>query len=348
MYSKADIDEVKALALTSELTPAAKGRGVYLCPACGRPRVYNPTSAGIWYCQRCHEKGDVFTAVRLRDGMTQKQAFADVMNRYGHGQTVSGPAPARPRVAIPAVEAGEKPGDDGNDAKKKDAWRAECRRYLLQAAAALPGSAGEAYMIGRGFTMDTLKRFYVGFDDRAKVHGALKYGRAAVVYPYSRRLDYYGARFLKPITNAGGDVTKAMKPPADRAGDEPLFNAGALYSCKTVVIVEGAFDAMAIAQGAASIGENVGAVALGGTSCGRLIDMLTEKPTAARLLIALDNDDAGKVGALAMAAKLDTIGQQHKAMDCETVYGGMKDAGEALQQYGTEGAAAVIEVLLHG
>lgn len=325
MYTKDEIDEVKATALLSELTRAAKGKGkdVYLCPACGRARVVKPTPTGIWYCQYCKEKGDVFTAVRFRDGVTHEQAFADMMNKYGHGQTVNTSPRSRPAASTP---------DEQPASGSLDVWRSECRQYLAACRAALPGSDGEAYMQGRGFTLDTLERFGVGFDPHAKIHGALKYGRAAVVYPYSRRLDYYAARFVKPITSASGDVAKAMKPPVTRAGSEPLFNGAALYSCEAVFVCEGAFDAMAIMQGVHALNmDTVGAVALGGTGGGRLLDMLKAKSTRARLLICLDNDDAGRAGAVALAAKLDDLGAAYAVIDGEAAFAGRKDAGEFLQ-----------------
>ena len=182
------------------------------------------------------------------------------------------------------------------------------------------------YMHMRGFTLDTLRRFGVGFDAKTRVHGSLKYPRQAVIYPYSRRLDYYGARFLNPITTGDGSI-KAMKPPTDKAGNEPIFNGAALYGCEAVFICEGAFDAMAIMQAAADMA-TVGAVALGGTGGGRLLDMLTEKPTGAKLFIALDNDDAGRAGAAALAAKLDTLGMNHVVIDSAAAFAGLKDAAE--------------------
>lgn len=320
MYSKSDIDAVK-LELLHELTPA-KGRGVYICPACGRARVYNPT-ATIWFCQRCRAKGDIFSAVRLRDGVTIEAAFATVMERYGHGQAAN-VSPARPQAA-PA------PADRGKQVAA-ETWRADCRRYLLAAAEALPGSAGEAYMQGRGFTSETLRRFGVGYDAKAKAHGALRFGRPAIVYPYSRRMDYYGLRFLRPIVDADGNVTKTMKPPAGRAGGEPLFNSGTLrFGFDAVIVVEGPLDCMALAQGASQVGAKVGAMALCGTGAGRLIDQLTAKPTAAKLLIALDNDEAGRSGAVALAEKLDAIGQEYEVMNTEVCFATLKDPAEVLE-----------------
>ena len=317
MYSDAEVEAVKRTALRLELQEAPRrGKGkasIFYCPnpSCKHPRVINPTDAGLWYCQRCQAKGDVFVAVQLREGISRQEAFVYVMNRYGSGQALNMPRPTEAEAA----------------------------------AENLPGSPGEEYMRGRGFTAETLRRFRVGFDARAKIHGVLPYGRAAVVYPYSRQLDYYAARFLKPMTSADGSVVKAMMPDKDIAGEEPLFNAAALYSCEAVVICEGPFDCMAIAQGAAQIGANVGAVALCGTACDKLIRQLSARPTAARLLIALDNDEAGRTGAVRAAEKLDAIGQRFELLDSNALYGGANDAGEVLQTFGTDGAVAIIDTM---
>lgn len=323
MYSEAAIADVKARALPLELQPANernKGKSrIYICPSCGHARVVNPTAAGIWYCQRCYAKGDVFTAVRLRDNVEHAQAFADVMRRYAGGGEVS--------AAVQPVKPSARPSTVTTSA----AWAKQCGEYLRGCSAALPGSPGEMYMRGRGFTLDTLTRFGVGYDAKARIHGALKYPRQAVVYPYSRRLDYYGARFITPMKGDNGEV-KAMKPPISKAGNEPLFNGAALYGCEAVFICEGAFDAMAIMQGANALDvANVGAVALGGTGGGRLLDALTNRPTGARLLICLDNDEPGKTGALALAAKLDNLGVDSVVIDSEAAFAGMKDAGDLLR-----------------
>ena len=349
MYSDAEVEAVKRTALRLELQEAPRrGKGkasIFYCPnpSCKHPRVINPTDAGLWYCQRCQAKGDVFVAVQLREGISRQEAFVYVMNRYGSGQALNMPRPTEAEAAaeMPSTNS----GSAARITRDADAWRAECRRYLMAAAENLPGSPGEEYMRGRGFTAETLRRFRVGFDARAKIHGVLPYGRAAVVYPYSRQLDYYAARFLKPMTSADGSVVKAMMPDKDIAGEEPLFNAAALYSCEAVVICEGPFDCMAIAQGAAQIGANVGAVALCGTACDKLIRQLSARPTAARLLIALDNDEAGRTGAVRAAEKLDAIGQRFELLDSNALYGGANDAGEVLQTFGTDGAVAIIDTM---
>ena len=199
--------------------------------------------------------------------------------------------------------------------------------------------------MGRGFTLETMQRFAVGYDAksmRPAVGGTLPYGRPGVIIPYSRRLVYYQARFLKPMQGQD-DETKAMKPTAAMAGPEPLFNPGALYAYDAVVVTEGPFDAMSIAQGAAMMdGVKVGAVALNGAHAhNALLDALKVMPTAARLIIALDADEAGQAGAAELSMKLDTIGQAHEVIAGADVWGGFKDANELLQYDATLMADAI-------
>lgn len=323
-YETAVIDAVKSVALfdllglPDEKESKAQGKKLaYRCPLCGHSRIVNPLADGRWYCQRCQKGGNVFQLVAYRDGISVGKAFNQVMAAYAGGRvvTVSKPRQAQEEKRIVAG----------------DAWKKTCARYLRACAAALPGSDGEEYMRGRGFNSNSLRRFGIGFDAKAKGHRASwKFGIPGVVYPYSRRLDYYGLRFLKPYTDKRtGKVIKAAVPPLDVAGNEPLYNAAVLYGgCDAVVVCEGAFDSMAILQGGEGL--NVGAVSLGGTDGGRLVKLLEEKPTGARLLIALDNDEPGKAGALALAAKLESIGADFKVIDSNAAFAGLKDACDLL------------------
>jgi len=244
-----------------------------------------------------------------------------------------------------------------------DDWRRESQRYCVAAAARLWDASGKRaldYLHGRGFSDDVLRRFHIGYDSQSKVGGVLKYGRAGVVIPYSRRLDYYAVRFINPIVDADGDETKAMKPAAARAGDEPVFNSAALWAGYDAVIVcEGWFDALSIAQAAATItAANVGAISINGAnSHGRLVDLLASRPTQARLLIALDDDDSGRNGARVLSEKLDSIGQQHEVMDGAAVYGcwtaadddghRCKDANDVLMRCDVDCLAVSIETMLN-
>ena len=161
-----------------------------------------------------------------------------------------------------------------------------------------------------------MKRFNIGYNAQ----------RGTVTIPYNREGSYYGQRSID--ANATGKHYNL-------AGvNIPLFNAAALYSAGVCFVVESPLCAISIAQ------EGGAAVAISGTSGeGRLLAQLKKKPTTAALVIALDNDEAGK----AAAAKLD------EALTAEGVYhlqaniaGEYKDPNERLQ-HDAEGLRADVQ-----
>ena len=146
--------------------------------------------------------------------------------------------------------------------------------------------------MGRGFTQDTITRFKLGYDAQ----------RHCVTIPYNPQGSYYGRRSLLPEEKIPEGKGKYDKLPRAIAGAEPLFNGSALYSSDIVFVTEGALDAISIAQAGGA------AVALNGTGFSKLIDQLKKKPTAAAIVLCLDNDDAGRTATAAIGAALDEIG----------------------------------------
>lgn len=198
-------------------------------------------------------------------------------------------------------------------------------RAILRAVASMPGSAGEAYMMQRGFNAETLVRFCLGFDPRARYHGASA-GRPGVIYPFSRRLDSFGVRFIDGKQPAG-------------SADGELFNPAALWGYEWAIVVKSAFDVMAISQGLDDLRRRRGALvikpgqgALTVGAAGRLLDELSTHPCATRLLIALDNNDAGRIEAERLAGDLESIRQPFALLDAATIYGGDMDAETVLKR----------------
>ena len=93
-----------------------------------------------------------------------------------------------------------------------------------------------------------------------------------------------------------------------------------------VFVVEGAIDALSL--------ETVGvpAIGLGGTDgIGKLCEAMKGTSFSYRLLLAPDNDDSGHKAICDWVAKLDSIGARYEVMDIANLYGGAKDANDALQ-----------------
>lgn len=273
--------------------------GEYVCPICRSGTHKNKTGAlsirktdnrvtcfGRGHC--FGEKGqDTLGALRqLLAGQTEREIFS----YCGYQMTGTG----RPSAAADFAQAGDEPRENRQKAAETGnsepahAFTEEIDRY----AAALAGSEGEAYLLGRGFTQDTITRFKLGYDAQ----------RHCVTIPYNPQGSYYGRRSLLPEEKIPEGKGKYDKLPRAIAGAEPLFNGSALYSSDIVFVTEGALDAISIAQAGGA------AVALNGTGFSKLIDQLKKKPTAAAIVLCLDNDDAGRTATAAIGAALDEIG----------------------------------------
>lgn len=302
--------------------------GKYVCPICGSGTHKNKTGAlsirktdnrvtcfGGGHC--FGEKGeDTLGALRrLMPEKSEREIFA----YCGYDLTAEGAERSAVRTEKPThrVEANCAVNQTQN-------FKEEIDRY----AAALAGSEGEAYLRGRGFTLETMQRFKLGYDAQ----------RHCVTIPYNPQGSYYGRRSLLPEEKIPDGKGKYDKLPRAIAGAEPLFNGSALYSGDIVFVTEGALDAISIAQAGGA------AVALNGTGFNKLIDQLKKKPTAAAIVLCLDNDDAGRTATAAIGAALDEIGAfcvtgtaaiMGEAQDpAEAEY--RKDPNEVLQRNGAE------------
>lgn len=259
--------------------------GKYVCPICGSGTHRNQTGAlsirktdnrvtcfGGGHC--FGEKGeDTLGALRrLMPEKSEREIFA----YCGYDLTAEGAERSAVRTEKPTHRV------EANCAvNKTQNFKEEIDHY----AAALAGSEGEAYLRGRGFTLETMQRFKLGYDAQ----------RHCVTIPYNPQGSYYGRRSTLPDTARPHDNLKGVQM--------PLFNAAALYSGDVCFVVESPLCAISIEQAGGA------AVAISGTGGkGRLIDQLKKKPTAAALVLTLDNDDAGRKAKEELGAALEEMG----------------------------------------
>ena len=157
--------------LRSMLTPVKhSGRAErFECPFCGRKSVYSPRG-GYMYCLfagdehygpcEAHRKGvDVFNVYAHLNGCSNGEAVRELVRQYA-GHVIPGASSVRLPARAPEVKAPE---------VDTAAWRVHSRDYCSRCTERLPGSPAEAYMLRRGFTPETLRRFRVGYDPAAKV-----------------------------------------------------------------------------------------------------------------------------------------------------------------------------------
>lgn len=274
-------DEINHRPLTDFYGLERSKGGLYVCPICGSGTHSNKTGAlsirksdnrvtcfGSGHC--FGEKGqDTLGALRqLMEGRTEREIF----DYCGYHMT---------GTAAGIEKAGrETTATRQQSAEPAQTFKDEIERY----AAALEGSDGQAYLEGRGFTLGTMKRFKLGYDAQ----------RHCVTIPYNPQGSYYGRRSVLKDASRPHDNLKGVAM--------PLFNAAALYAGGVCFVVESPLCAISIAQAG---GEAVAISGTGGKS--RLIDQIKKKPTAAALVLCLDNDDAGRKATAEIGAALDEM-----------------------------------------
>lgn len=261
-------------AYVETVTKRSKG-GLYNCPLCGSGTGAKHTGAmGIfddgkrWKCQSCNQGGDIFDLYAAVNRCDLSEATKGIIAMFGGGSSVKATAERKK----PEIIGNQKPTTD---------FRVEIERYRT----ALPGSAGESYLQGRGFTRETMERFNLGYDADNK----------CVTIPYNPQGSYYGRRSVLPDAQRKHDNLKGVPI--------PVFNAAALYAGDVCFVVESPLCAISIAQ------EGGEAVAISGTSGKmRLVEQLRRRPTGAALVLCLDNDEAGRKASEEIGAALEEMG----------------------------------------
>ena len=320
----------------NSITRRSKG-GLYVCPLCksgthehkdGAFSIYsNGERCKCFSCGFGDGKGngaDIFDLCAEYEGLTIADATKRIIERYG---TADGRGAARVSDEPLTITPTKQPtasGDEMTKPQEDNNFTDDIERF----AAALPGSPAESYLRGRGLTLETMRRFRLGFNSEANT----------VTIPYNPQGSYYGQRSVNPNATRKHNNLKGVTM--------PLFNAAALNTAPVVFVVESPLCAISIAQ------EGGAAVALAGTGGkGRLIEQLKNKPTTAALVLCLDNDKAGRDATADLDAALDEIGVFHvdgtAAIMGECTEPGAadyrKDPNEVLQRSGADELKAAVE-----
>ena len=247
----------------------------------------------------------------------------------------SAPA-AEPTAATAPAAHSEAPSAATTSATLKD-----FSGYIRRCAKALPGSPAQAYLEKRGITLETARRFGIGYDENC-YNKALRQYVESVIIPYGKDSNYFVTRPLS--------VKKYDKPKSSEAGAEPVFNADALYNSPFVFVCESQLCAISIEQSGGA------AVSIGGTGTAKLINQLKAKPTTATLIVCLDNDEPGRKETETIDKALTEIRVEHfggtsaimgEATD-ESEPDFCKDPNEVLQKMGADALATAVSETVDG
>lgn len=292
------------------LKPDGSGKG-YVCPVCGSGSGNHGTGIttkdGVHFtCWRgCFTSADLIDIIGIEHGVEDYNgkltAAAEAM-----GITIDGRG----------ADKGSRSGSRNQNHSKSERYTQpalhntqpseDYTAFFLQASNAI----GETDY-HRGISLETLKRYKIGYTENYQGENKAAHGWKALIIPTSR--SSYVIRNTDPAA--------AKENRYRKQGMVQIFNAGALDRLeRPVFVVEGELDALSI------IDAGEGAVALGSISNTRkLLEILKKKEQIPTLILCLDNDEAGTQALETLREGLAGIGAKYYEMQVAAPY---KDANE--------------------
>ena len=295
------IDEIKAR--WRDLYPHDKDKGI-ICPLCGSGSGKNGTGIAedphkekhSLHCFACEFYGDVIDLYMRQTGETSFIKAVDELAARLHISIDQGsgkrPAAGKPSFngSTSSPAAGEEPAAE--PPANYGQYYLRCRENLFESEEA------QAYLQRRGISLETAYNCMIGFDPAWKSPTVIKNQRAkgntwepdakpVIILPST--LQHYVTRDIR--ANLNDQQKKFAKM---NEGEPGIFYAHKAFKsgAGNIFVTEGAFDALSIIEAGQT------AIALNSTSnAEKLLKMLEEQPTAATLILCLDNDDAGKKAA---------------------------------------------------
>ena len=316
--------------------------GGYICPLCGDGTGPDGTGGvklyddNTWYCHKCkNEKlqgkaGDVFDLFQIVNNCDFSTAVTELAREEGITIEKSGPQidyngaqvkkpttePQKNEQAAPFLQ--EKPVDYSE--------------YYWQCWPRLKDPAAVAYLAGRGISLENAKQHLLGYDPAADPAGS-GHPCPRIIMPVTS--SHYVARSIDPAT------PKAFQKLNPKGSTPGIFNEQELYdpAAQVIFVVEGIFDALSIyeAGGGKAVATNSTA------NADTLIKHLEKKGTAATLILAFDNDEAGKKATEILRTGLQRLNISFILAD---ITNGANDPNEALQK-DREGFIAAIAKAIH-
>lgn len=320
----------------AEYLKPAKKRGTWVCPKCGNGTGDDGDGMSIdphgdrlhLKCFKCGFYGDIIDVIKEDMHLgTDAEAFAAARDFFKI--TIDDqPAPAREaRKAQPAQKA-QAAHDVPQVQDAQEVQAPDFTNYFKTMAANITSTGAAEYLSYRHISLETAQRFMLGFDMRftGEAEGQKKCTAApwrALIIPTSK--ESYVARNTDKAAGKGDRYRKV--------GQVHLFNARALTRDKgrALFLTEGEINALSIIEAGGD------AVALGSTSN---VDKFTAQLKEARrpIIIALDNDDAGKKATEKLADVLKRADIRYTIIN---VYGDHNDANDALIADAEAFAAAI-------
>ena len=248
------------------------------------------------HCFSCGVDYDIFDVVAIDTGLSGKELFNHVYSLYNISVDYENSKNQTSSKSIPQPESKTKI-DINKKSQNED--RENLTEFFEKCHAAVEKTD---YWKKRGLSKATVDAYNLGYWEEKR-----RFVIPTGVFSYNARATWEAdkkERYLKP------------------KGQFELFNLKAIpLAEQPVFVVEGEFDALSIIE-AGGI-----AVALGSSSNLRFIEFLKSNRPKYPLILALDNDEAGRAGEAKLSEELTKI--QVEFVDADITFG-FKDANEAL------------------
>ena len=284
------------------------------------------------HCFGCGGTWDVFALVGMVFGLTgfveQARKVAEIVG-YHIDEDAPGGRPAPMDMRKMKVVSELRPAfPDPRDAGAQDC--SEACGFAFGELYAPGNEVGRRYLRYRGLDDDDAARFGLGFTrcprnvmDQFRVYEPEALG--FITIPFWNE-DFSEARYCMLRTISRGEVRNKEWRPKGVAS--PLWNEWMLQAgLPCVYVAEGLIDAMVLTKVL-----NKSVMALGGTSNARRLAQVLHHGDRGlwpgKVVVCMDEDDAGRKAAAAIRADLDRLGIPNSAM--EPYPGGAKDADEWL------------------
>lgn len=275
-----------------------QGKPSYICPACQNGSGENgtgfhedPKRPGKYHCFKCDLDGDILDFIGVQQNLEGADLFNYLYQREGLSIQNGNSQDNRP-LPVEVFKNEEEPADPLPE--------------IMTAAAEIERVI--PYLNSRGISAETARRFNLGYL-QLYIGGTYQPAMIIPTGPAS-----YTARNLNPQAKQRFTAKGKRRP----------FNLDILNNTTAddiIYLLEGEIDALSV--------EELGYKAIGlGNAFNALYEKLREKKPPATIMIAEDNDEAGRDKAHRISKELTDIGIKHYVI---SLSGDHKDANELLQ-----------------
>lgn len=257
------------------------------CFKCGGNHRFIVFGNGTAWCRQCQWKGDAIQLLRDRDGLSYKDAAAQVGRDMQQPQQKKQPKPNR-RVT-PALRASTPKQVEFDQI----AWGKMAHKLMDRAIEVMhfnaEGKEAEAYLRGRGLSLSALTGAFIGYIPR---RFESTWGGLNVVVERGISIPWFDDSQIAHKINVRTDNTdKAKRYKAVTGSTNGAYLSYRVRPGSIAVLCEGELDALSVIS---ATEWKVNGVATGSTMGGRLLSVVAKLAMARRVLVAFDSDEPGE------------------------------------------------------